>query len=134
MHRGHTAESQAVGIDAGRAQRGDALITDVEREQAAPAGVDGEAEPGGARLLGVHTHAGGCRTLQRLLGRGEELEELVRGDDDVDRTIGRWQPIIDELDLPPAQCRGLGDPSGDLRHEPVAALGDEDVDRRHASY
>ena len=132
LHRGHPAEAQPLDSDAEVAKRVDTLIAHVQRQQAAPAGIDGEAEPRCARLLGVEAHARRGRALQIATRRSEQFEELVRGDHEVDRAIGRRQAILDDRHGPPGQPSRLGDPSGDLVHEPVAALGDEDVDRSHA--
>ena len=84
----------------------------------------------------------GCSVLMQMLAAAarcssvasgrEQFEELVWRDDQIDRTVGAWQAVVDHLDLSAGQLSGLGNPTGDLRHELVAALGDENLYRSHA--
>ena len=65
LHRRHAAEAEPLDRDAlRRAERVDTLVADVERQQAATACVDGQAEPRRARLLGVDADARRCGALQ----------------------------------------------------------------------
>ena len=85
--------------------------------------------PGCSVLTQMLAAAARCSALREA---GYSSKNSCGSDDEIDRTVGSGKTIVDQLDLAAGQRRGLGDPTGDVVHELVAALGDEHVDGGHA--
>ncbi len=132
LHRRHTAEAEPFDRKTCAAECSGALITDVQRQQAATAGVYGQPEPRRSRLFGVDADTGRRGALQVVAWCRGQLEELVWGHDQIDGAIGVRESVVDQLDLAAGQLGGLGNPAGDVAHELVAARGDEHSDCGHA--